>query len=69
MTKGTVMKSPIWEVLQHWQHESWTNVKTQNKIRNQIIALGIDGLADVKFTSDNDPMFRQSTLTIVWSKG
>lgn len=64
------MKSPIWEVLQHWQYESWSNVKTQSKIRNQIIALGIEGLVDVKFTVDDDRnSIKQITFTTIWSKG
>ena len=48
------MKSPIWEILQHWQYEPWSSVETQYKIRNQILALGIDGLVDVQFTFEDN---------------
>ena len=48
------MKSPIEQVIQHWQYEPWSNVETQYKIRNEIIALGIEGLVDVQFTFEDD---------------
>jgi hypothetical protein len=48
------MQSPIHQVIEHWQYESWSNVETQYKIRNQIIALGIEGLVDVQFTFEDD---------------
>ena len=42
------MISPIQKILENWQYESW-DVQTQYKVRNEIMALEIEGLVDVQF--------------------
>lgn len=44
------MKSPIWTILDKWKYEPWDSATSQYKIRNEILALGIDGIVDVQFT-------------------
>lgn len=62
------MKSPILKILDHWQYEPWSSVETQYKVRNEILALGIDGLVDVQFTFEDNRNYVKVTPVFATEK-